>query len=189
MAAGNHRRVRGQRCAKLLCHGQDARHRLRLRDLPKVHDYGVECLDLCEKCADRVHVVEAAGAQGRNSYVFRKAVGERAATRLNGRAQDAAKRTPIRSLRATPANSGKTTRSASAMCARGAAAKSATTKFAAGKRRLVRANDNRRCCVHRARVRRGRDNHHCERRYSPLRVPNEPRAASSAARADGEDDG
>lgn len=37
--------------------------------------YGVERLDLCEDCADRVHVVEAAGAQGRNRYVFRKAVG------------------------------------------------------------------------------------------------------------------
>ena len=37
--------------------------------------YKVECLDLCEDCADRVHVVEAAGAQGLNRYVFRKAVG------------------------------------------------------------------------------------------------------------------
>lgn len=36
--------------------------------------YGVECLDLCEDCADRIHVVEAAGAQGLNRYVFRKAV-------------------------------------------------------------------------------------------------------------------
>ena len=38
--------------------------------------YGVECLDLCDECADRVHVVEAAGAQGFNRYVFRNAVGE-----------------------------------------------------------------------------------------------------------------
>lgn len=37
--------------------------------------YKVECLDLCEDCADRVYVVEARGAQGRNLYVFRKAVG------------------------------------------------------------------------------------------------------------------
>lgn len=34
--------------------------------------YGVERLDLCEECADRVHVVEAAGAQGLNCYAFRK---------------------------------------------------------------------------------------------------------------------
>lgn len=34
--------------------------------------YGVELLDLCEECADRVFVVEAAGAQGLNRYSFRK---------------------------------------------------------------------------------------------------------------------
>lgn len=33
--------------------------------------YGVETLDLCEACADRVHVVEARGAMGCNTYRFR----------------------------------------------------------------------------------------------------------------------
>ena len=36
--------------------------------------YRNERLDLCEDCADRVHVVKATGAQGRNHYVFRKVV-------------------------------------------------------------------------------------------------------------------
>ena len=38
--------------------------------------YGTELLDLCEECTDRIHVVEAAGAQGFNRYVFRNAAGE-----------------------------------------------------------------------------------------------------------------
>lgn len=38
--------------------------------------YRAERLDLCEDCADRVHVVKATGAQGRNRYVFRKVVDE-----------------------------------------------------------------------------------------------------------------
>lgn len=39
--------------------------------------FGVEALDLCEACADRVHVVEASGAMGRNAYRFRDRDGGR----------------------------------------------------------------------------------------------------------------
>lgn len=101
--------------------------------------------------------------------------------RLNGCAQDAAKRTPIRSLRATPASSGKTTRSASARCASGAETKWIIKTCAAGR---WWANDVHRCCGRRANVRRVHDGHRDEHRDCPLGVPN----ASSAARIDGEDD-
>ena len=38
--------------------------------------YGTELLDLCDECPERIHVMEAACAQGLNRYVFRKEVVE-----------------------------------------------------------------------------------------------------------------
>ena len=66
---------------------------------------GVERLDLCEERADRVHVVEAAGAQGRNSYVFRKAVGERSSMLRASRSCSLCPRWPSRRTSLQPAQS------------------------------------------------------------------------------------